>query len=594
MRLRVLLPLCLCAISTVGAQERFVTQYLVVPTFAGADRHLASRAADIVRDRVADAFPKSELRVTSRSDISQWLRLSGFDAATQLSEAELRELATKFRSDERITGAVSALDGRVVVRAKLSLIRDLALTQPFIAEGANIDVAANAVAADVIAARRQFGPLRRCENFERSGAHQQAARAAQDGVIAYPPAVPARICLLRALKQLDAKPDTVRSVARATLSIAPGNPVALAYLSDALEQLGDRAGSADAAIRLLATDSTNESLIESVVTTLSRLGFTQRAAPIIDRGSDQHADNLPLLKLRWLVHLANEEWKPAIAAGEKMREVDRAAQADPDFFSRLARAYRADSQPTRALAVAATGVAAFPLDAQLFVVYLQLVRAENDAALTRGLAAMPTSPELHAFAAQQLKASGNVAAAITETRRAAAADPSLPHAYLQLAQLEIDAGHPDSATAALQDALAHGEDAHVVAQFALARGNAAYKAATASQKRDDFQRALSLLALAARVEPTPEARFLVGASSLSIGQAAAAEAPITRSCDLSRLAESSLREAETNLSDGGSAAPEAARQYLDYVARLRPYVENQLKAFCNAASRSQRVPGHGL
>jgi tetratricopeptide (TPR) repeat protein len=285
------------------------------------------------------------------------------------------------------------------------------------------------------------------------------------------------------------------------------------------------------------------------------------------------------------VHLAVEDWKGATVAGERWLERDAAARIDPDVYARLAAAYRSDSQPARALGVAATAVSRFPKSAPLFVLYLQLLRAESEAALPRGLAEFPDNAELHVVAAQMARGAGNLATALTETKRAVAANPNLPHGFLQLAQLELDAGQPDSALAAMNDAMRHGEDSGRVAQFALARGNALYKSATSSQKRDEFQRAMSFLSLAVRIAPSPEAKFLLGASALSVSQSAASEAPASKSCDLSKLADSSLTEAEVNLISGGSAAPDAEKQYLDYVAKLRPYVTDQLKSFCNADHR---------
>jgi tetratricopeptide (TPR) repeat protein len=235
------------------------------------------------------------------------------------------------------------------------------------------------------------------------------------------------------------------------------------------------------------------------------------------------------------------------------------------------------------LATAAAGVAKFPKDAPLYVTYLQMLRAESDAALPRGLALFPESAELHVLAAASLKASGNAAAALEETKRALATNPRLPHGYLQLAQLEIDAGQPDSALVAIELATKFGEDRNTVAQFALARGNALYKAATASQKRDDFQRAIRFLTIAERIAPSPQAKFLLGASALSVSQSAATEATPAKSCELSRLADTSLTDAEINLVSGGSAAPDAAKQFLDYVAKLRPYVTGQLKSFCTSS-----------
>ena len=159
-------------------------------------------------------------------------------------------------------------------------------------------------------------------------------------------------------------------------------------------------------VRLLATDSSSEELTEKVVNALSREGNVAMAQPIIDRGTTEHADNLVLLKLRWLVHLATNDWAGAVDAGEKLLARDMAAQADPDFYARLATAYRADSEPARALAIAGAGVAKFPKDAALYLVYVQLLRAENDVALTRGLAAFPDNPELHVLAAQTMKTAG--------------------------------------------------------------------------------------------------------------------------------------------------------------------------------------------
>jgi tetratricopeptide (TPR) repeat protein len=580
---RGLLLLALAAVSA-GAQQRFTTQVLLVPAFAGPERGLSSRASDIVRSRIAGAFPRSELRVVSGGDLSDWLEKSGFDENAVLSEGELEDAARKFRVDERVTGAVSSSGGRVHLDLELAMIRDLRLSQPVTTDGVTVGEAAEAAARDLIAARRQIPGLRQCENLSRDGKQADAIGAASQAVSAYVKAIPARLCMLGAMLKLEHPPfDSVAAVAQAVLAVSPANPVALEDLAQALDALGKGPEAAPVWVRLQKTDTTSEALIDRVVNALAREGNARLALPIVDRGTDLHPDNLPLLKLRWLVHLAAEDWKGATVAGERLVERDPASRADADFYARLATAYRSDSQPARALGVAATAVSRFPQSAPVFVLYLQLLRAESDAALPRGLATFPENAELHVVAAQMARGAGNVATALAETKRAVATNPNLPHGFLQLAQLELDAGQPDSALVAIDEAMHHGEDSTRVAQFALARGNALYKAATASQKRDDYQRAMRFLSLAVKIAPTPEAKFLLGASALSVSQSAASEAPANKSCDLSKLADSSLTEAEVNLISGGSAAPDAAKQYLDYVAKLRPYVSDQLKSFCNAA-----------
>jgi len=572
--------LCILAVASAGAQQKYTTQIMIVPAFRSSDRGLGGKAGDIVRGRVAGAFPKAELRVVSGGDMDDWLRRSGFEENVVLSEGELKELAKKFRADERIVGTVARANGKVRIDATLSLIRDQRLSQPLGAEAATIDAAADAIAKEAITARAQLVPLRQCENFNREGKSREAAVAAGAGIAAFPRAVPARICLLAALHRIEAKPDSIASVARAVLDVAPDNPIALEDLAQAYDALGKTSEASRHWVHLLATDSTSEDLTERVVNALSREGNAKLAQPLIDRGTDLHQDNLMLLKLRWLVHLANSDWKGAITSGEALLSRDPATQADPEFYGRLANAYRADSQPTHALATAASGVAKFPKHAPLYIVYLQLLHNESAAALPRGLAAFPDNAELHVLAAQSLKTSGNASGALEETKRALAANPNLPHGFLQLAQLEFDVGQVDSAFAAMQDATKHGEDSATVAQFALARGNSLYKAATGTQKREDFQRAIKFLELAEHIAPSPQAKFLLGASALSVSQSAATEAPTSKSCELTKLADSSLTDAEINLVAGGSVAPDAAKTYLDYVAKLRPYIADQLKALC--------------
>ncbi len=584
MLLRSTCVLVLCAAAAAGAQQKFTTQVMIVPAFRSADRGLGGRAGDIVRGRVAGAFSKNELRVISNGDVDEWLRRSGFDENVALSEGELRELAKKFRADERIVGTVTRTTGKVRIDAALGLIRDARLSQPLTGEGPSVSEAADLVAREAIAARAQLVPLRQCENLAREGKAKEAAAAATAGVVAYARAVPARVCLLNALVKLGSKPDTIITVAKAVLATSQANPVALEALAVAYDAADRTSDAAPVWVRLLATDSTNEDLTEKVVTALSREGNAKLAEPLIDAGSDLHADNLVLLKLRWLVHLAAKDWKRAIAAGERLVARDPATQADPEFYGRLANAYRSDSQPTRGLSTIAAGVAKFPDNAPLYISYLQMLHAETEVALPRGLAAFPENPELHVLAAQNLKTTGNAAGALAETKRALAANPKLPHGFLQLAQLQMDVGQVDSAFASTQQAPKYGEDSATVAQFALARGNALYKTATGTQKREDYQTAMKFLALAELIRPSPQAKFLIGASALSVSQSAATEAPATKSCDLSKLADSSLTEAEINLVSGGSVAPDAAKTYLDYVAKLRPYIADQLKTFCGSGA----------
>ncbi len=567
------------------AQDKFVTQILMVPTFRGADRDAAHEAADIVRNRVADAFHNKGLRVVSAGSVENWLEKSGYNEDMPLLPAEREMVARHFRTDEEVVGTVTPADSGYRVDAQIILTRDPRMVQPITAVARSVRDAAEAVARDVIAARSQMVPLRECENAVRAGAFDKAAALAARAIAAYPPATLARACLLSALGSMPGDhADSVVAVARALLVRWPASPIALEYLATTLDAKGDAAGAGEAWVRLLDTDSLNASLIRRVVDALSREGNATLAEPLIVRGAKAHPDDLELLKLEWLVHLATSNWKAAVATGQRLEARDEASKVDPDFYRRLASAYRADSQPVRALMTVATGVTRFPDDAPLYSLYVQLLRQEHQAALTRGLARFPETADLHVIASQTLKDQGAVAQAVGEIRVALAVNPRLPHGWLQLADDEMALQHPDSALAALDAALANGESTGTVAQFALARGNALYASANGTKRRADFEHARQFLQLANRLVPTPESAFLLGASALSVSQAAATEAPAAKSCELVRLADSTLAEAETNLATGRSVAPDAAQQFLDYASTLRPYVASQLKALCPVTS----------
>ena len=567
--------------SRLPAQDRFVTQVLLVPTFHGVDRGDAHKAGDIVRNRLGDAFHNKGVRVISAGEVENWLLKSGYDEDMVLLPVERQEIAHHFRADEEVFGTVAHDSGVYRIDVRIVLPRDPRMVQPLTVTGPRLDDAAEAMAREAIAARGQMIPLRECENDVRAHRYDAAIADAARGIAAYPSATLARICLLSAINQLSGEhTDSIVDVSRAVLRISPADPLALEYLATALDTKGDNAGAGDAWVRLLATDSLNENLIRRVVDALSREGNAAQAEPIIVRGSTAFPDDLELLKLRWLVHLATRNWKSAIEIGEQLRTRDDASQADPDFYRRLASAYRSDSEPVRALAIAAAGVSKFQEDAPLYSLYVQLLRDENEMAVARGLMQFPGNADLHVLAAQTLKAQGAMPQAAAEMRRALAANPRISQGWIQLADYEMALNRPDSAFAALDAALRNGESPSMVAQFALARGNALYAAANGTKQRADFERAHRFLALAERLAPSPQAAFLLGASALSVSQLAATEAPDTKSCALVQLADSSLIEAQANLTTGRSVAPDAAQQFLDYAATLRPVLNNQLKALC--------------
>ena len=550
-------------------------------SFGGADRELRVRTTEEVRSRLDDAYGRKDLWVISKREIASLLEDSGFPLDTALAPFEMRQLGRRQRADEFLDGFVSREGGEIKVDARLYLIRDNRLSQPIpTVRGKTPEEAAQKLVTEIVAARQQVPHERECANAARAKKFDAAAAAARAGIAAYARGTLARLCLLTVYSQVATPVDSIARLANEIMAIDAKNTLAIESAARAYDSLGVREKAIEMWSALLATDPANPELAQKVVQAFGRGGDAELAKPIILNSVTDHPENAGLVRLQWLVLLSTGDWKGAIKAGEALQKLEPAA-ADSNFLFKLASAYRADSQPSKALEVISRAYGRYPNNADIYLLYAQIIREESDQVLARGMEKFPTAPGLHVLRAQTLKSAGKAEDAVQSIRKAVAIDPKLPRGFVQLAQMFLDVSQPDSAAAALEEGLRAGVDSVIIAQFALSRGNALYKAASASKRREDFQLAMRFLALSDRVTPTPQAKFLVGASAFSIGQSAATDAPKTKSCELSRLAEDALTTAAQNLPAGETIAPDAAKQYLDYVGQMKPFVENQIKAFCS-------------
>jgi tetratricopeptide (TPR) repeat protein len=577
--------------STAAAQKKapeFTRQGLLIPNFAtanGRDFRLGRKAADEVRSRVEKLSNKHEVDVISGGDIRDHLYRSGFPDDTLLDEGTIKTLGRYLRADEYVMGTIARDASGVRLTGRLLLMRDRRLSEPIpTASAPEIGVAADQFARSIANARAQLMPQRRCENALRDAQPQRAVQFAREAVAAYSRGVLAHVCLAWALRASGAPATEVLEAARAVLAVDSMNPHGLESAAVALDTLHRTEQAATYWLRLAATDTADLDLTQRIVLALILDGSTRRAEPLIVSVADAHPDSVSLRRLAWRVTYDNRHWPAAIKAGEALLAVDSMAMKDSVFVLRLASAYHTNGDTYKAVSLAARGVVAFPGDAKLYTLYTQFVRTEADTAITRGLALFPRSAELLAMNARDLRARGQLAEALAATRQALEVDSTLDRAELMIAQGEIELGRPDSALTALHRAVARGEDTTLVAQFALARGNALLKAANGTQSRDDFRLAMRFLALADTLRRTPQSAFLLGVAAYSITQSAVSDAPKqpvkTQSCELSHLGAETLPVARAGLAAGQEVSPEAAKQFLDYLGQLEPYVQRQIDAFC--------------
>jgi tetratricopeptide (TPR) repeat protein len=580
--------------SPAGAQRRppqeFTRQVLLVPNFdvaPGADPRLGRRIADAVRPRIEKASDRKALEVVSGTDIRLALTRSSFSPDSAVPRIELRTLGDHFRADEFLTAIIEPASNGVRVRPQLVLVRDERFVQPLPpVTGRDPDRIADQIAASVVAMRAQLPFERRCENSLREGRPAEAIRSAREAIALVPRGAFARICLVMALRTAGVPAATLLEESRAVLAIDATSAHALEAAAIALDSLHRRPEAGRMWLRLVETDSNNVTLIERVIWALAAGGNATMAEPLILRAAREHPDNIDLLRQRWRVFAEMKRWPLAIDAATLLLQRDSLVPGEAGFFLKLATAYRATGQPFKSIETISRGVDRFPDDAALYALYTQFVRAEADTVIPRGLALFPRSAELLALHAQELRLRGKLAESLEASRMAVSIDSTIKGADLMVAQAEVELGRPDSALVSLRRALARGEDSAIVAQFALAKGNALSRAANGTKSRDDFRVAMRFLAFADSVKPSVQARFLFGAAAFSVTQSALTDAPgltdKVQQCELARLGAEMLPLAVTSIEAGQDVAPDAARQYLDYLGKLQPYLEKQLELFCVA------------
>jgi tetratricopeptide (TPR) repeat protein len=553
---------------------------LMVPVFAGP-KPLGLQTADELRERLKTDYQVKTIWTVPKTDITGILDASGFRTDTAVSNADLRELARTARADEILIGTVTRTPNGVHVEPRLVLSRDLSISQPLPAvDAGNVGGAVKAISKEVGNARRQLDAYNKCETAARAGNYDAAIQAANAGTATYATATLVRICRLNAYLAKKAPADTIIVNAKDILRFDAKNKIALNAAGQALSDKSDALAKTDsvqsAALNdqavqywttLISVDPSDTRMLETVIRKIVVSANPAIALPIIDAAVTDNPGNLQLLRLQWLIHLAAKDYKNAVSIGRTMIQMDTSL-ADTTYFTRQAAALSASSDSVGAATLVGEGVRKFP-----------------------------GNVGLRAFQAQALKQAGKYQEAKAAYVELLRINPKLEHGYLQLAQISDSLHQPDSALAALRTAVRTGNDsASFVAQYTLSVGNSRYKAANAMKtgepsenaaKRAAMQQAITYLALSDSLAPSPTPKFLEGVAYFTIGQLAATDAPKSKSCELATMADQAFNKAQINLMQGGSTAPDAAKQYLGYLGQFTPVVDAQVKKFCGKGGSSK-------
>lgn len=533
------------------------TPKMLVQVFRSADKVAGPEAADALRDRLTRAFPPRALHVIGREDLIQFLQQSGYNPNEQLGRSDEAQLAKIMRADDYIRGQVTKVGENYRVDAWLVLTRDNSLTQPLLAsEGIRPDRAVIGLVKSIQDARKQLGHEKKCIDFARDGKFDEAVKVADEGIADYPTATLVRYCKLNVLVRRKAPNKELIAMADEILAIDPNSKNALAIAADAQQQEGNTEAANTLLVRLLATDPTNAALATRVVDALAASRNWTVAKEIVTQAVAENPGDVGLVSLQYRILAGSGDYKPAIATGEEMVQMDTSL-ADIGFFSRLAALYAADSQPQKAAEAAARGTRKFPNDAGLWQFY-----------------------------AQTLKNSGQLQQSVGAAKRALEIDPKIANGWTQIAVAYNELNQPDSALVALRAAAAAGDDANTVGGFALNIGNKFYQAAVKEDPKRvaTFQIAMPYLHFADStiidVASKANAKLLIGVSSYYMAASLAAGLQASKSCDEAKAAQAASIDAMIYTQGGGRASPESAGQILGALGPLTPYIDQSVKTLC--------------
>ncbi len=525
---------------------------VMIATLASSDADLGQQAAEALRSRISRDVDNQKLIVISKSDIENTLKASGYSTTEALQLNDAKQLAMLLRADEFFDGNVSKTPTGVKIEARMVLSRDQTLQQPLpVAEAPKLDAAAQMVSKSYQAAREQLSFEKNCYSLYREGKFTEAETMARAALQKYPNGTIAAVCLGNAFES-ENKTDSVVAVAERIRAIDPKNISALRWAADYYGSHNNPDKASDALIGLMAADPTNEKLRDQVIASLVTNHKLALAIPIVDEALRSNPGDPKTLAMAWKVYLAGPEYyEKALAAGAEMVKADTSL-ADSTYYIRSFAA-AASLSPARASEIAAQGVAKFPQSVTLLV-----------------------------YQANALSKAGQNAQALPIINRALAVNQRVDGGLAQKALILSSMNQPDSVLSVINTcaAMSAPYDKKSCAQVALKVGSDSYKAGNASKARPDLQRAVQFLLLSDRIDPSPDAKFLAGASAFLVGQSAVNEAQTSKSCTLARLAKESFNTAQENVPAGLQSYPDAAKQLLTAIPQFTPAVDDQVKRFC--------------
>ena len=551
---------CLAALSSLpasgqgrNARPNADTPRLLIATFrtSGTDARVGVEGAEAVRARVQREYRPQDLFVIPRDRMNEYLVQSGYPADSVLGLGDLKLLAQNFRADAIVDGVVSRTPTGVVVTARVVLPFNLGLVQPLpVVEAPTLADAAKELERHLAEAQRSLLDFRKCSNALASQKYEEAQAAALLGIAHYPSSTLSRLCLMDTYSREQQPIDSIIRAADAVLRIDSTSVLALMNLVSAYRERHDTANTVDAMRRLVVY---RPDLRSDLIQILGQMNRPKSALPIVAEMLRETPGDPTLLKQRWLLLLADHQWKEARRAGEELVRNDTSA-ATRDYFTRSIAAALSDSQPLLAADVGARAVAKFATDAGLWVLTAQAERKARR---------FPN--------------------AISAVRHALELDPRVENGWPLLITGQIENAQPDSAIASARLGLTAGMDSTAVRSILSVPMVVAVKRADSSKTRESWLGVVSLTARIDSVVPSANAKYFLALGAFQVGLDVLRTINEKRSCAEATLADEMWSIASINAPLGARAGVEQQQGAAQMLALIQQYTDPITKAksaFC--------------
>src|SRR6476661_7030552 len=522
--------------------------------FAPADSAPAVKIGSGLREEMKSVVGR-DYQVIEQTQMNDALKQYGYPIDAILSPALATTLAKNIQARFIISSTLNKAEGgRFTVTARLAGVNDDAGNVITLTQNPNETPAAfgKRLAQALEPAVKSLADAKGCVE-QRTAKPDKAAESANKALKALPNNGLAEYCLALLAQDKKASRDEVVKHLQAS---AKGDPLSLPVwtaLATQYQAANDTAHTLEAFKQMLRVAPTNQKLREELFKYFLQSGHPETALQVADEGLKLDPYNADLYDLKSNACLFLSDFKCAVDALETLYATD-STKADTLFFTKISAAAAEGEKP----------------DTARLLKWSQV-----------GVRKYPDNPTLLGYLNKAYTMTGQTDSVISVTNRIMAKDTTDVVPALNAAKALIDAKRPKEALPFLDFAVKHGDpQAKENAAALLYTG-----AAPLLQQPQDLQGAAELLRLAVSAanpqgKVGPAANYLLGLATLFQVPQIDPQAEKGKSCDLAKQEEALLGEAETALTAGRNANPEAVDKNLGIIKQYKPRVAAMTKAYC--------------